>query len=147
MVEIMISIKPKWVDKIFRLIKSFELRKDMPKCKPPFRCFIYQTENGGVVGEFTCDQVEQSCIFDITEDWLKDTCVSYDEAARYLKDGPFLYKWRIRSIIEYQEPRPLSQYGLDRPPQSWCYVNTQWKKVEGVRVENGQIIIEPKGGN
>lgn len=146
MTEIMISIKPEWVEKIFQLRKTWELRKTMPKGACPFTCYIYQTGNGGVVGSFICDCIDEIRPKDINEITLKDTCVMIDDAL-YYASGKLLYKWRIRSIVEYMSPRPLSAYGLERPPQSWCYVNTQWKKVEGVRVENGQIIIEPKGGD
>ena len=55
------------------------------------------------------------------ETMKEDTEVSLEEAKAYSGDRIVLYKWRIRSIVEYQSPRPLSQYGLDRPPQGWCY--------------------------
>ena len=121
MKEIVISINPEWVEKIFQLRKTWELRTTKPMCPTPFRCFIYKTGNGGVVGEFTCDQIEYERSDKLTKDWLKDTEVSLDEAKAYSADRIVLYKWRIRSIVEYPSPRPLSLYGLDRPPQGWCY--------------------------
>jgi len=152
MTEILISIQPKWVEKIMDLSKRWEMRKNRPKQDPPFRCFIYKTEGGGVVGEFVCDDIQyvsQEMLSDqstIKGFILNEVQLSAEEALAYM-DGKAAYIWRIRSLVDYPEPKPLSLYGLDRPPQSWCYVNTQWKKVEGVRVENGQIIIEPKGGD
>ena len=100
MKEILISIQPKWCEKIMKLEKRWEMRKRRPKEPGPYRVFIYQTEGGGVIGEFVCDCFQ-----------------ALDYAG-----GMTVYLWRIRSLVDYPEPKPLSAYGLDRPPQSWCYV-------------------------
>ena len=121
MTEIMISIQPKWVEKILDLSKRWEMRKTIPKAKGPFRVFIYQTEGGGVVGEFVCDSFTEVDPGEITKRILTDTQLTKQEALEYA-DGKTVYLWRIRSLVDYPEPKPLSAYGLDRPPQSWCYI-------------------------
>lgn len=123
MTEIVISIKPEWVEKIFQLRKTWELRKTMPKGACPFTCYIYKTGNGGVVGSFVCDCVDVIRSKDITEKALEDTCISLEDALAYA-DGKTVYKWRIRSVVDYPNPRPISKYGLEKPPQSWCYVKS-----------------------
>lgn len=45
MKSVLISIQPKWVEKIINGEKSIEVRKAMPKLKPPFTCYIYCTKN------------------------------------------------------------------------------------------------------
>lgn len=144
MVEILMSIQPKWCKKILDLEKKWELRTTKPKWAPPFLVYIYQTENGGVIGAFICDEIDYEFADNLTEEWLRDTCVSLEEAEKYA-DGRILYKWRIRSLIEYSAPRPLEIYGLKQPPQGWCYVETQWKHIEGVHMESGQVVIEQEG--
>lgn len=121
MTEIMISIQPKWVDKIMKLAKRWEMRKTMPKRPGPFRVYIYQTEGGGVVGEFVCDSFTEVEPGEMTKRVLTDTQLTIQEALEYAA-GSRVYLWRIRSLVDYPEPKPLSAYGLDRPPQSWCYV-------------------------
>ena len=121
MTEILISIQPKWVAKILDLSKRWEMRKTIPKAKGPFRVFIYQTEGGGVVGEFVCDSFTEVDPGEITKRILTDTQLTKQEALEYA-DGKTVYLWRIRSLVDYPEPKPLSDYGLDRPPQSWCYL-------------------------
>ena len=74
---IMLSIRPKWVEKIASGEKTIEVRKTRPKLETPFKCYIYCTlpkyphedfiatdypmpqfyGGGKVVGEFTCDQI------------------------------------------------------------------------------------------
>lgn len=44
MKSVLISIQPKWVEKIASGEKTIEVRKTAPKCKEPFKCYIYATE-------------------------------------------------------------------------------------------------------
>lgn len=40
---VLISIRPKWVEKIARYEKTIEVRKTRPKLETPFKCYIYCT--------------------------------------------------------------------------------------------------------
>ena len=44
MKAVLISIRPKWVEKITRGEKTLEVRKTRPKLETPFKCYIYCTE-------------------------------------------------------------------------------------------------------
>ena len=44
MQAIMISVRPKNNKNILSLVKTLELRKTIPKIKPPFKCYIYCTQ-------------------------------------------------------------------------------------------------------
>ena len=66
---------------------------------------------------------------------LKNSCLSYAELKKYIgenfHDIPF-YGWHISDLKIYDKPKELSEfftpmgkrpsYMLERPPQSWCYV-------------------------
>ena len=77
---VMISIQPKWCEKIASGKKTIEVRKTRPKTDVPFKCYIYQTKLrwvytllhalgffaiarrlargvGKVIGEFVCDEI------------------------------------------------------------------------------------------
>jgi predicted transcriptional regulator len=76
---VMLSIRPKWVEKIANGEKTIEVRKTRPKLDTPFKVYIYCTmpdtkdphqimeihgaggkirkANGKVIGEFVCDCV------------------------------------------------------------------------------------------
>lgn len=74
---VMISIRPKWCEKIASGEKTIEVRKTRPKIETPFKCYIYCTlpkyphedfittdypkpqfyGGGKVIGEFTCDRI------------------------------------------------------------------------------------------
>lgn len=82
MKAVMISIQPKWVEKIASGEKTIEVRKTRPKIDTPFKCYIYCTKdkqraffteqvfdgekgkwaiphlgNGKVIGHFVCDNI------------------------------------------------------------------------------------------
>lgn len=118
---VLISIHPKWTDKIEKLEKRWELRTNRPSQEIPFRCYIYRTENGGVIGEFVCDRIECALPGEITKEWLDETSVTVKEALGYA-GGRSLYKWRIRSLIIYPQPKRLQDFGFEHPPVSWCYL-------------------------
>lgn len=42
---ILISIQPKWAQLIGNGLKTIEVRKNIPKLKPPFKCYIYCTKS------------------------------------------------------------------------------------------------------
>lgn len=120
----------------------------------------YSFANGKVIGEFVCDKIENIEIRHFTvfghenlytavgenpdNQWLKHSCLSYDEVAKYGKHAP-LYGWHISDLVIYDKPKELSEFQqchkckhncartsqnvelckyhrLTRPPQSWCYV-------------------------
>ena len=74
MKSVLISIRPKWTEKIANGEKTIEVRKSAPK-EVPFKCYIYETQGqyvkfthgahtkygygrGKVIGEFICDRIE-----------------------------------------------------------------------------------------
>lgn len=135
MKAVLISIRPKWCQKIISGEKTIEIRKTRPRLNPPFKCCIYQTGKGGVIGEFVCDE-----IFDllwgarIPSDIARGACLEPVEIHEYLGIGAGC-GWHISNLKIYDTPRELSEFiglrtglgsielrVLERPPQSWCYV-------------------------
>lgn len=83
--------------------------------------------NGKVIGEFICEETE--CF---TADYRSDekqttriakqACLRIAELIDYQDELPCLYGWHISDLVIYDKPKELSEFGLERPPQSWCYV-------------------------
>lgn len=99
----------------------------------------YVAKNGGkVIGEFICDRVFQyatgNCVdgIDISDDdMIAMSCLTKDELHRYETSAEpkenciylvGLYGWHINDLVIYDRPKELNELGLNRPPQSWCYV-------------------------
>lgn len=80
--------------------------------------------NGKVIGEFVCDIIEPiAYTIDGYADIIdcKYSCMSPSDFLKYGKGG-VLYGWHISDLKIYDEPQELSEFGLTRSPQSWCYV-------------------------
>ena len=132
--DVLISIKPEWVQKIISGEKTIELRKSFPKKPTPFRCFIYVTKDfkANDPYDFWASRgkvlVEVNIVKDITTHSLGyykqcgDDCLTDEQRESYL-GGKIGHGWLLRQIKVYDTPRPLSDFNLRVPPQSWCYVN------------------------
>lgn len=161
---VMLSIRPKWCEKIASGEKTIEVRKTRPKLDTPFKCYIYCTrgvalgawgKHGKVIGEFTCDRIDRLApanepygIYDIDDDYVLQTCLENGALWGYGHGTP-LYGWHISDLKIYDKPRELREFKksnrdcfyadlglakrdcpdcknsgcfLERPPQSWCYV-------------------------
>lgn len=136
---VLISIRPKWCEKIISGEKTIEVRKTRPKLKLPFKCYIYQTGQGGVIGEFVCDdiferivrvgtncQTTKYCLCDWNMDCtpldgvLSDACLTLDELEKYL-DGGVGYGWHISDLKIYDTPKKLIEFkGLCKVESDCC---------------------------
>ena len=101
---------------------------------------IWDVFNGRIMGEFICDDIRYADAFNfvIKEDGkkaLEGSCIDKEDLFEYLgwekgkpraECAPF-YRWHISDLEVYDTPKELNEFGLKRPPQSWCYV----KELEG----------------
>lgn len=173
---IMLSIRPKWCEKIASGEKTIEVRKTAPKLPTPFKCYIYCTSvksmnlqdyvdaissaavddwSGKVIGEFMCYatipiSVEYSDpSHRMAQRDFPFTGMTDKQIIDYLGNGKMGYGWHISDLKIYDKPRELREFKksnrdcfyadlglakrdcpdcknsgcfLERPPQSWCYV-------------------------
>lgn len=137
---VLISIQPKWCEKIEKAEKTLEIRKSAPKLRPPFKCYIYRTQSkkgelGCVIGEFVCDGIEEiNAAERIRSEIRRQSCIEPEEMHRYLGVGNG-YGWHISGLVIYKTPEKLNELvglktlkdgyevsTIERPPQSWRYV-------------------------
>ncbi|MEE1097672.1 MAG: hypothetical protein U0K83_05010 [Bacteroidales bacterium] len=131
MKAVMLSIQPKWCEKIASGEKTVEVRKTRPKIETPFECFIYETnwsdntywknrhkgKLGKVIGEFVCDRIidiPYSQYFvdyyhTMPQAYLEATCLGMGHIDEYLlsKDG---YGWHISDLVIYDKPKELGEF-------------------------------------
>lgn len=132
MKSVLISINPKFVDKIVSGEKTIEVRKTAPK-EVPFKAYIYcsygdmktnyyLTGRGKVIGEFICDKVYNlvnafgGIVFadenlnQLEPQLFRDmSCLTDEQTADYLgnKDG---YGWHISDLKIYDKPKELNEF-------------------------------------
>lgn len=142
---VMLSIRPKWVEKIASGEKTIEVRKTRPKMNTPFKCYIYCTpqgcneffrvdlggdvakwnrgkwadRKGKVIGEFTCDRIyELAPLNHAPDDVEKQACLTREEIVNYLKG--IGYGWHIVDLRIYDTPRELSEFRRACPNSWYC---------------------------
>lgn len=140
---VLMSIRPRWLNRILRGEKTVEVRKTFPQTTYlPFRVLLYETTGptdvpwmdedghaiwkgqGMIIGECMCDD-----IYDIkrTESGHER---KYDEAMDSLSNAELSeylgecagYGWHLTDVKVYETPVSIKKYGLNRPPQSWRYI-------------------------
>ena len=139
MKAVLMSIHPKWCEKIFRGEKTIEVRKTAPKLETPFTVYVYQTrhkcergdlslivdaldeifECGKVIGSFVCDRVFELKINgdDCGNYWLEwddegdiqDMCLSYEELETYLGKSVG-HGWHITEPKLFDKPKELWEF-------------------------------------
>lgn len=126
----MLSIRPKWCEKIASGEKTIEVRKTRPKLQTPFKCYIYCTLdkinyrtntvgqcNGKVIGEFTCDRIyELAPLNRAPDDVEKQARLTREEIVNYLKGTG--YGWHISDLKIYDTQKELTEFHTRRKCKS-----------------------------
>lgn len=159
---VMLSIRPKWVEKIARGEKTIEVRKTRPKLETPFRCYIYRTKGtvphiindkwekmevgGTVIGEFTCDTIARVNICGFWGDsgkqldnQLKETCLTSEELCEYLGENVG-YGWHISDLRIYDPLRELTEFRRSCPNDLFCESCAMYSNNNGI-CNNGSLPL------
>ena len=161
---VLISIRPKWCQKIARNEKTVEVRKTRPKLETPFKCHIYCTMdhpyisiscgeldklnyrtntvgrcNGKVIGEFTCDRIyELAPLNHAPDDVEKQACLTREEIVNYLKGTG--YGWHIVDLRIYDQPRELTEFRRPCPNDLYCETCAMYSNSTGI-CNNGALPL------
>ena len=125
MKSVLISIQPKWVEKIVKGEKIIEVRKTRPKIETPFKCYIYMSQGDlkdlgsysewiyknrmKVVGEFVCDEIIKDERGENADLFATQAGLSLEEQKYYGKNK-FLYGWHISELKIYDKPKELKEF-------------------------------------
>lgn len=147
---VLISIRPKWCEKIVNGEKTVEVRKTSPKMKTPFKCYIYCTQpkyphedfiatdypkpqfygGGKVIGEFTCDRIyELAPLNHAPNDVEQQACLTREEIVRYLKGVGC--GWHISDLKIYDAPRELGEFRRVCVNDLYCESCAMYKENKG----------------
>lgn len=155
---VMLSIRPKWVEKIANGEKTIEVRKTKPKLDTPFKCYIYCTlpkyphedfiatdypmpqfyGGGKVIGEFICDRCcGIVCVgFDVVNELTRE------DLEAYLAGGEG-YGWHISDLRIYDQPRELSEFQRATDPCDSCHAEYTWECTDCKKI-GGNIKRPPQ---
>ena len=125
MKTIIVTIKPVHLNNVRSGEKAFEMRKSCP-AELPFRALCCKSGSGGqILAEFVVDAAFREYP-DECPALVDAACVSMGMAEDYAA-GKEVWFWHISQMIDYcstkgYRVRHISEFGLKRAPQSWCYV-------------------------
>lgn len=125
---ILLSIHPKWAELIYEGKKTIEWRKSFPKefISNQTKVYLYETAPvQKVTGMFFLESVIflTTACFErgISQTNIEDGCVHLEDLKKYKGNSGCLYGWRVALPCK-RNPRELTDFGLERAPQSWQYV-------------------------
>lgn len=126
--KILMSIKTEYADKILNGTKLYELRKK-PFNENVDTIIIYSSGKvKKVVGEFKIDKIIKDSpdnIWNLGEEVLGIDKKSFYE---YFKHSEYAYAIKIKDVIKYDTPKDLKDFGINKAPQSFCYIRRiKWK--------------------
>lgn len=121
--RVLLSIKPKYAEKIFSGVKRYEFRKQAFK-KPVNVVVLYATKPvGKIVGEFRLKSILQGSpdeIWRLTEQF---SGISHDFYAAYYKNRGKAYALEIAAPKRYKKPIEPTEFMADfSAPQSFRYI-------------------------
>lgn len=129
---VLLSIQPRWCEKIASGRKTIEVRKTRPKLETPFKCYIYETYDKmyagtgiwypkehfrfahgcrKVIGEFVCDCVLRGCEMENADRAINEGLIREKDLLAYSAGKP-LYGWHISELKIYDKPKELSEFHL-----------------------------------
>ena len=126
--NIVMTVKPRHIRNMRKGIKKYEMRKTRPVYRPhgEFRkIWLCESGSGGrIVASFRCRAYPR--LTDRSDETIAKVCaITPEEVRGYRKKGDSLYGWLIEDFEYFHGPennRHIVDFGLERPPQSWCYV-------------------------
>jgi len=128
--NVILSIHPKWAKLIYEGKKTLEWRKNTPNADFIEKVFLYETAPvKRITGCFMYDHYF-SMIFGITKDEkLRDGaqvlidrgCVPLEDLKKYAGKNKEIFGWKFYKVRKFDTTKQLTDFGLERPPQSWCY--------------------------
>lgn len=122
--KLLLSIKPKYSEKIFSGEKKYEFRKQKPK-RVIDRVFIYECgPSKNIVGWFSVKRIHSGSPEEI---WMKCKNLSGIERKNYLNycnGRKVIYAFEIDEIFQFENPiDPFKIISDFKPPQSFSYLD------------------------
>ena len=129
MINILLSVRRPFSEKILSGEKKWELRKNAPRLNKGGSVTLWLYESGqygtrGIIGK--CRLIITASLYlyppkGILELAIKNACVTEEHLRNYLP----CCVWKVTAPVKLPAAVPLSDIGMTRPPQSWQYLTDE----------------------
>lgn len=124
MCNILMPINPKYVDKILTGNKKYEYRRVKAKRCDIEKMIIYSTSPiMRVVAEVDIEGILEDSPEKVWKITKKYSGITEDFFIKYYKDKKCAIAYKLGKIKIYDEPKKLSEIGIDFVPQSFIYLD------------------------
>ena len=121
--KILLSIKPRYVEQILAGRKQVEYRKRIPQEDGVRQVLIYASHPlKKVVAEFTVGDYITDTLELLWEQTHEIGGIAKEEFDDYFEGKTVGYAYRIENLQRLEEARELCEFGMERGPQDYCYV-------------------------
>ena len=144
MKEILISIKPEWVEKILDGSKGIEIRKTMPKCELPCKVYIYCTKGQELWGDGTgetwhgiAEDEDMERVFELNPTLARLNSKIVAEFTLKLID-------KITDLSNFMNREYIYQNAKITEKELWDYSDGGTKTMYGWHIEDLIVYDRPK---
>jgi predicted transcriptional regulator len=121
--EVLLSIKPEFAEKIFRGDKKYEFRKLLFKHPDIKKIYVYASSPvQKVIGEFSIDQIlkaEKKNLWNLTKEGAG---ISEEYFFKYFTNHTHGFAIKIKKTKRYKRPKCIRNDFNAFPPQSFLYI-------------------------
>jgi len=126
-----LSVKPFYASKIYQGLKTIEFRT---KVLPEGDYFIYSSAPDKSVNCMCHINLIAGGEVNFVDDWhdsiFRSGCISPADLKQYQGSKKSIFAHRISNVVKIKPALSIYDLMLNRPPQSWCYVNLSQVEVD-----------------
>jgi predicted transcriptional regulator len=121
--NVLLSIKPEFADKIFTGEKRFEFRRVIFKNREVKRVFVYASAPiSMVIGEFEIEDILAGELGELWEQTKKHAGITENYFLDYFEGRESGYAIKVKKTNRYSTPHHIEERFGVTPPQSFVYV-------------------------
>ena len=123
--DVILSIKPKFANRIFSGIKKYEFRKTIFR-REVNRVFLYETTPvGKITGYFRYRRILKGTPEEIWSICQKYAGISEREFFQYYSKSKLAYAIEVEEVIRFKRMMDLKEsFNIMTPPQSFTYISS-----------------------
>lgn len=127
-VEVLLSIKPEYAEKIFSGEKKYEFRRISFNLSVN-KVVVYASKPvQKIVGEFEVERIITQNIDDLWESTGHQSCVDKEFYCKYFSGKKLGHAIKVKNPKSYDKYRNLQDYDVKCPPQSFIYLTNKKTK-------------------
>lgn len=123
--RILLSINPKYVERIFAGKKKYEYRRRLASSDIKAIIIYVTFPIMRIVGEVKVDEKIQMAPSSLWENTKKDSGISRKEYREYFRGCKKAHAYKLGQVTQYNKERLLSDIGIKYAPQSFIYLTDE----------------------